>query len=82
MALLGSSPPATQAYMANPKLDANGFSASLPSQSGKVYGLAYKLSLNDAGWSGLPLVPGTGGILLLTDPSATNSQRFYRVQRW
>jgi hypothetical protein len=30
----------------------------------------------------LPLVAGSGGTLTLTDPTATNAQRFYRVRQW
>jgi alpha-tubulin suppressor-like RCC1 family protein len=82
IALLGQTSPVTQASMSNPKIGPNGFSTFLPSQSGKVYSLEYKLSLEDAGWLGLPLVPGTGRMLMLIDPNATNSQGFYRVQRW
>ncbi len=82
MALIGDGPPVTQTILTNPTDDANVFSFSLPSQSGKVYLLQYKDSLSDSNWTSLPLVPGNGDNLLLTDPTAANSQRFYRVLRW
>ncbi len=82
LALIGNGPPATQAPLSNPNLDANGFSVSLPTRSGKVYVLQYENSLSDSNWTSLPLVPGNGSTTLLTDPTATNSQRFYRVQQW
>ena len=82
MALMGDGPPVLQVPLANPTWDSNGFSASLPTQSGRVYALEYKNSLSNPDWTALPLVAGNGGIKVLTDPTATNSQRFYRVRRW
>jgi len=82
MALIGNGPPVSQAPLANPQFAANHFSLSLPTQSGRVYVLQYQASLSSPNWLSLPLVPGNGGTVTLTDSSATNSQRFYRVQRW
>ena len=82
LALIGNGPPATQALLTNPNLGVNGFNLSLPTRSGKVYVLQYENSLSDSNWTSLPLVPGNGNTTLLTDPTATNSQRFYRVQQW
>jgi hypothetical protein len=82
IALIGSGPPLTQAPLNNPVLGSNGFTVNLPSLSGRVYSLEYKNSLSDTDWNLLPLIPGTGSAIFLTDPTATNSQRFYRVQRW
>jgi len=82
MALIGNGPPVSQAPLANPQFGANHFSLSLPTQSGRVYVLQYQASLSSTNWLSLPLVPGNGGTVTLTDSSATNSQRFYRVQRW
>ena len=82
LALIGNGPPKTQALLTSPNLGNSNFSLLLPSQSGKVYVLQYQNSLLDGNWISLPLVPGNGGTLLLTDPTATNSQRFYRVQQW
>ena len=54
----------------------------MSSQHGRVIRLEYKDSLADSDWIALPLVAGTGGIVTLTDGTATNSQRFYRVRQW
>jgi hypothetical protein len=53
---------------------------SVPTTSGKSYGLEYKDSLSEPAWTRLPAVAGTGGQLILTDPVATVPQRFYRVR--
>ncbi len=82
LVLVGNGPPLTQARLTHPTLDANGFSVSVPTQSGRVYSLEYKNSLADAEWTRLPLVAGTGGERTLTDPTANGAQRFYRVRRW
>ena len=82
LALIGNGPPVTQVLLSDPNLGNNNFGLSLPSQSGKVYVLQYQNSLSDGNWISLPLVPGNGGTLLLTDLTATNSQRIYRVQQW
>lgn len=84
LALIGNSPPVVRAPLSNPLLTTNGFSVSLPTESGWVYRLEYKNSLSDTNWTALPLVAGNGKLLRLTDRSAaTNAtQRFYRVLRW
>ncbi len=82
MALIGNGPPVLNVPLSNPVIRTNGFSFSIPSQSGRVYMLQYLNSLTDTNWISLPLVHGNGLTLLLTDPAPTNSQRFYRVQRW
>jgi alpha-tubulin suppressor-like RCC1 family protein len=79
MALIGNSP---QVDLSNAGFKTNAFSLSLPSHSGRVYVLQYKKSLSATNWLSLPLVPGNGHSLILTDLSATNSQRYYRVQQW
>ena len=82
VAMVGSGPPVTSALMSDPIVSTNGFSVSVPSQSGRVYRLEYKSVLADAEWTPLPLVAGNGTNLVLTDPTAASSQRFYRVRRW
>ncbi len=82
MALIGNGPPVSSTVLAAPGVSTNGFSLFVPAQSGRVYVLQYKDSLSDTNWISLPLVPGNGGTLLLTDPFPTNQQRFYRVQTW
>jgi alpha-tubulin suppressor-like RCC1 family protein len=82
LALIGNGPPVTQSTLSNPSASSNTFKLSLPTQSGKVYVLERKTSLSDTNWTSLPLVPGNGSTLILTDPTATNPQQFYRVRRW
>lgn len=82
MALIGPGLPVTQALLTAPSFNGNTFNVALPTQSGRVYGLEYKNSLSNSNWTLLPLVPGNGSSVLLTDPAATNAQRSYRVQRW
>ncbi|MGD0536673.1 MAG: hypothetical protein ABSC03_03390 [Verrucomicrobiota bacterium] len=55
-------------------------SVTLLSVSGSSYTLEYKDSLSLTNWLTLPAVSGNGAALTLTDPAATNSQRFYRVR--
>jgi alpha-tubulin suppressor-like RCC1 family protein len=80
--LIGNGPPILQVAISNCVWTASGFQYDVPSQSGRVYALEYKDSLTDGNWSALPLVAGNGGVITLTDPTATHSQRFYRVRRW
>jgi hypothetical protein len=82
LALVGDGPPVVKASLSDPTVSANGFSVSVPTQSGRVYALEYKNSLTDVAWTPLPLVAGTGRERTLTDPTATGTQRFYRVRRW
>ncbi len=82
LALIGTGPPALQVPLINPACNTNRFSVSLPTQSGRVYSLQYKNTLMDTNWIALPLNAGNGKTLIVTDTSATNSQRFYRVQQW
>lgn len=82
LAQVGSGPPVTSAPISDLVLSNSGLSMTIPTQSGYVYRLEYKESLTDIDWIALPLVAGTGTNLVLTDPSAANSQRFYRVRRW
>jgi alpha-tubulin suppressor-like RCC1 family protein len=82
LALVSDGTAGPKAPLANPAWGPGGFSASLPTRSGKVYLLEYKNSLADSNWTGLPLVAGNGGVITLTDPTANGSQRFYRVRQW
>lgn len=82
IALIGAGPPVQSASVISPRWHNGRFSVSVPTENGRVYSLEYKDSLQDANWSGLPLVAGTGGLVVLSDPTAPLKQRFYRVQRW
>lgn len=82
MALIGTAPPPLQAPITNPAMTSNAFNFTLPSQSGRIYAIEYKTNLTDTNWTSLSLTPGAGQSIQLTDPTATNAQRFYRIQRW
>jgi hypothetical protein len=82
LALLGNGPPVLQVPLTNPQRDANGFSITLPTRSGRVYALEYKDALAGDNWTALPLVAGNGSVQMLTDPTAPDPQRFYRVRQW
>jgi hypothetical protein len=82
VAIIGDNPPVLQGLISSPACDTSGFSVALSTQNGRVYRMEYKNSLTDSDWTALPLVAGNGKILRLTDSSATNSPRFYRVMRW
>jgi alpha-tubulin suppressor-like RCC1 family protein len=82
LALVGDGPPIQQVMVTNAAVGTNGFRLTIPSQSGRVFRLEYKNYLEDADWISLPLVAGNGTNLILTDFTATNTSRFYRVRRW
>jgi len=82
LALVGGGPRRQTAMVINPSCSAGVFTLPLPSQNGRVYELEYTDSLNDPEWTALPLAAGKGGTLVLTDSTANNAQRFYRVRRW
>ena len=82
IALVGDGPPVLHVLMANPVKLTNRFCVSLPTRSGRVYALEYKNSLADNQWTPLPPVAGNGSFRTLTDLTADDSQRFYRVRQW
>jgi Regulator of chromosome condensation (RCC1) repeat/Immunoglobulin I-set domain/Immunoglobulin domain len=82
LALIGNGPPLSQIPLTNPDYQTNRFSVSLPTMSGNVYSLQYKSALTDTNWIALPLKPGNGKTVIVTDTNASDFQRFYRVQQW
>ena len=81
IALVSQGPPVVHASAANLSWSGTAFTLSIPSQSGRVYQLQFKDSLTDELWTSLPLVPGTGMPLILTDTTPSPG-RLYRVLRW
>jgi hypothetical protein len=67
--------------LVGPVMTTNGYSPTLPSQSGRLYQLQYQATVG-SNWISLPLIPGNRGMLTLTDPAPTDTTRFYRVLRW
>ena len=82
LALVSDGTPGLATLLASPAWGPGGFSLSLTTRSGRVYLLEYKNSLTDGNWTGLPLVAGKGGVITLTDPTASGSQRYYRIRQW
>lgn len=81
LAILGNGSP-TLAAVDGASYSTNGFSFTLPGHSGRVFEAAYKTSLKATNWTALPYVAGNGGHVIITDNTASDSQRFYRVRRW
>ena len=82
LALIGDRPPVLNIPLSSPVQSSNTFSLSVPTRSGRVYGLEFKNSLADPIWTALPLNAGDGNTKTLIDPTATAAQRFYRVRAW
>jgi hypothetical protein len=55
------------------------FRLSVPTEQGRSYSLEFSDTLGPTKWTALPAVVGDGTVTVLTDPAATNQQRFYRV---
>lgn len=53
------------------------FSFGITTEANRSYQVLYKTQLTDANWTPLTTVPGTGGVVPVTDPAA--GTRFYRV---
>ncbi len=64
----------------NPLFNANTFSASVNSLSGRTYFFERNHSGVSSGWQLLGQFPGTGGMITLTDPTATNANTIYRAR--
>ena len=58
------------------------FSAVVQTLNGRSYALQYKHSLAATNWTAVGTNAGNGALILLTDPTATTTPRFYRMQQW
>ena len=58
------------------------FSAQVQTLSPRNYALEYKNSLAATNWTAVCTNAGNGALSILTDPAATNAQRFYRMRQW
>lgn len=58
----------------------NTFSCTVTSATGLSYVLEYKNAVTDAAWTPLTPVPGDGGALTLSDPTASGNARIYQVR--
>ncbi|HWD19237.1 MAG TPA: delta-60 repeat domain-containing protein [Verrucomicrobiae bacterium] len=73
--LLASTGPLLQ----NPHYSGHSFSVATPTVPGANYTLQYRASQSDTNWSTGPSTNGSGSVVTLTDSSATNAARYYRV---
>jgi hypothetical protein len=64
----------------NPRLVGHTFSVLFSTEVGRNYTLEYNDSLTDTNWTAAQTLPGTGSTITLTDSTATNPARFYRVR--
>jgi len=55
------------------------FSCAVPTIRGRTYTLQFKDSVTQPTWTPLTPIPGLDDLLTLTDPQATDPQRFYRI---
>ncbi len=69
-----------QARINNPRLVGHQFSVSVTTSVGATYTLEYKNAWADSAWTPVQTLPGTGATITLTDGTAPNPARFYRVQ--
>lgn len=81
IAMLGHSPADARVSLTNYGLGDNGFTASVPTEAGRVYQLEYADEPGSPAWSALPLISGNGKTRVLSD-SRTGVTRFYRVRKW
>ncbi|HEU5397064.1 MAG TPA: immunoglobulin domain-containing protein, partial [Verrucomicrobiae bacterium] len=82
LAILGDGPSAAAFAFSGAARQTNQFSFVTPSQYGRIYLLEYKNALGESNWKPLLLHPGVSNSVKLTDASATNAMRFYRVREW
>ena len=71
--------PTHQPAIANASAGLSSFSCAVPTVRGRTYTLQFTDSLSQPGWTPLAPLPGLDALRTLTDPQATNSERFYRV---
>jgi hypothetical protein len=82
VALIATGPLPSGVTMAEPMLRESKFTLTIPTSKSRVYQLQHKDFVGDSQWTPLPPVLGLGAPLTLTDPSATQNQRFYQVRQW
>ena len=70
----------TPPRLLNPRFTANIFSASVDSLAGRRYFLERNVFFAPSEWQTVGEFQGSGGLMLLTDPTATNAHCFYRAR--
>jgi len=67
-------------FVIAPTMTHGSFNLSIPTQSGKSYTVQYKSKLTDQTWTNMQTVVGTGGLLIITNPTSPQQPtRFYRI---
>jgi len=80
LARVGAPPPVLRAV--GPAAVPGGYAVVVPTESGRVYALEVRDTLEGPAALRWPLVAGTGGNVELRDEQAPATRRFYRVRRW
>ena len=80
LALVRSAQPALQLWL--PLRQGQRYSALVQTLFRQSYALEATTTLAGTNWTSLSTNAGNGALRLLTDPSATAPQRFYRVREW
>ena len=74
--------PAAPPQLLTPVRNGSSFSVVVPTLNRLTYALEFKDSLIETNWIALPAVSGNGALQLLSDPTASVPQRFYRLRQW
>jgi len=64
----------------NPVVSGTALSFSFQSVAGRTYDAQWLTTLGGAGWQTFATVPGTGGMVAITNSNTSGTQRFYRVE--
>ena len=70
----------TPPQLTNPAWSQGNFTVSLSTQTGFTYYLEATDALSPISWTTVQTAPGTGGVLQLSDSTASPGSRFYRVR--
>jgi hypothetical protein len=81
LALIRDNPPAPAMRLLNPGADAEGFHFWLETVRGGLYRVEFKETLGAPEWNALPDVAGDGQRVMVKDPAAPGTSRFYRVRQ-
>jgi hypothetical protein len=78
--LQGGGPTARPVQIVNPTFDGAGLRFSFQTQSSSTYLAQWREFLGGSDWQTFATVPGTGGLITVTNDSPTANQRYYRVE--
>ncbi len=81
LVLLEGNPPLPPQLL-NPTRKGIQFSALAQTLYRKTYALEYVEAVTNTNWIGVSTNAGNGGLRVLTDSTATDPQRFYRLRQW